>query len=151
MFSILTKTKFPAIYILCLAVIIFPFDSKGQSANKYSQKNWQLMDLVQDSVYGTSVTKAYNELLKGKESHRVIVAVIDAGLDTAHEDLQGHIWTNKKEIVGNGLDDDHNGYTDDIHGWNYLGGKDGRNITTESLESYREYYRLHLLYGNISD
>jgi cell wall-associated protease len=123
----------------------------AQTKSKYSAVDWQLMDLKKDSVYGSSVTKAYEELLKGKKSHTVIVAVIDAGLDTAQEDLQGHVWTNKKEIPGNGIDDDHNGYVDDAHGWNFLGGKDGRNITSESLESDREYFRLRPLYANISD
>jgi cell wall-associated protease len=132
--------------IYCMATTLH-----AQSKSKYSATNWQLMDYAKDSVYGASVTKAYNELLKGKKSHTVIVAVIDAGLDTAHEDLQGHIWTNKKEIAGNGIDDDHNGYIDDVHGWNFLGGKDGRNITTESLESFREYYRLHPLYASVTD
>ena len=65
--------------------------------------------------------------------------------------LKGHIWTNTKEIPGNGIDDDHNGYIDDVHGWNFLGGKDGRNILTESLESTREYYRLRPQYATISD
>jgi cell wall-associated protease len=151
MFSIFTKNNLAVIYILSFAISFSSLHVTAQSADKYSQKNWQLMDLAQDSVYGTSVTKAYNTLLKGKKSHRVIVAVIDAGLDTAHEDLKGHIWTNKKEIVGNGIDDDHNGYADDIHGWNFIGGKNGRNITSESLESYREYYRLHSVYGNMQD
>jgi cell wall-associated protease len=151
MFAISLKNNLAAVIVLSVAVSFSPLFSKAQSADKYSQKNWQLMDLEQDSVYGTSVTKAYNELLKGKKSHRIIVAVIDAGLDTAHEDLQGHIWVNKKEIAGNGIDDDHNGYADDIHGWNFLGGKNNRNITDESLESYREYYRLRPLYANTSD
>ncbi|MEP6684505.1 MAG: S8 family peptidase [Parafilimonas sp.] len=123
----------------------------AQDMDKYSAKNWQLMDLTKDSVYGASVTKAYDELLAGKKSHTVIVAVIDAGIDTAHEDLKGHVWTNTKEIPGNGIDDDHNGYVDDVHGWNFLGGKNGRNIESESLEAYREYYRLHAVYGNITD
>jgi len=122
--------------------------SHAQKTNKYAVKDWQLMDLAKDSVYGTSVTKAYDELLKGKQSHPVVVAVIDAGVDTAHEDLVGHIWINKKEIPGNGIDDDKNGYVDDVHGWNFLGGKDGRNIEAESLESEREYFRLQQLYGN---
>ena len=77
----------------------------------------------------------------------MIVAVIEMGVDTAHEDLVGHIWTNSKEIPGNGIDDDHNGYVDDIHGWNFLGGKNGKNIIVESYESYREYYRLNKLTG----
>ncbi len=115
--------------------------SKAQS-NVYSAHGWQLQDYRKDSVFGAGVNRAYEELLKGKKATPVIVAVIDAGLDTAHEDLVGHIWTNSGEIPGNGIDDDHNGYVDDIHGWNFLGGKDGRNITIESYESYREYYRL---------
>lgn len=120
-----TKNKLIVACLVMTAMAVAPFHSSAQS--KYSQKNWQLMDLQQDSVYGTSVNKAYTELLKGKEPHRVVVAVIDAGLDTAHEDLQGHIWTNKKELVGNGIDDDHNGYVDDIHGWNFIGGKKGQH------------------------
>ncbi len=114
---------------------------KAQSS-LYNAHGWQLQDYRRDSVFGAGVNRAYEELLKGKKASPVIVAVIDAGLDTAHEDLVGHVWTNKGEIPGNGIDDDHNGYVDDIHGWNFLGGKDGRNITIESYESYREYYRL---------
>src|SRR5580704_14902862 len=111
-------------------------------SNVFSAHGWQLQDYRKDSVFGAGVNKAYDELLKGKKASPVIVAVIDAGLDTAHEDLIGHVWTNTGEIPGNGIDDDHNGYVDDIHGWNFLGGKDGKNITIESYESYREYYRL---------
>jgi cell wall-associated protease len=111
-------------------------------SNQYSAHGWQLQDYRSDSVFGAGVNKAYNELLKDKKASPVIVAIIDAGLDTAHEDLVGHIWTNTAEIPGNGIDDDHNGYVDDIHGWNFLGGKNGKNITIESYESYREYYRL---------
>ena len=151
MVTVFSKNNLIAMLLVIVAVSTSPLHLKAQALDKYSQKNWQLMDLAQDSVHGTSVNKAYNELLKGKKSHRIIVAVIDAGLDTAHEDLQGHIWMNKKEIPGNGKDDDHNGYADDIHGWNFLGGKDGRNITDESLESYREYYRLRPVYANIQD
>ena len=150
MFLSFLKNNTIAACILIAAIAVAPFHSTAQSTDKYSEKNWQLMDLKEDSVYGTSVNKAYAELLKGKKPHRVIVAVIDAGLDTAHEDLQGHIWTNKKEIAGNGIDDDHNGYVDDIHGWNFIGGKND-NITNESLESYREYYRLRPVYGTITD
>ena len=133
--------------IFCFwALMLICFLSVSQfllaQSNIYSAHGWQLQDYRKDSVFGTGVNRAYEELLKGKKASPVIVAVIDAGLDTAHEDLAGHIWTNSREIPGNGIDDDHNGYVDDIHGWNFLGGKDGRNITIESYESYREYYRL---------
>src|SRR5450755_324548 len=106
------------------------------------QQTWQLLDYEQDTVYGASVNRAYKELLKGKISHPVIVAVIDEGVDISHEDLVGHIWTNKKEVPGNGIDDDKNGYIDDIHGWNFLGGKDGKNIYATNSEADREYARL---------
>ena len=103
-------------------------------------KNWYLKDPKRDHVYGISVDKAYDEL-KGKKSTPVIVAVIDSGIDTAHEDLKNILWTNTKEIPGNGIDDDHNGYVDDIHGWNFLGGKDGKNLERAADEKTRVYYR----------
>jgi cell wall-associated protease len=92
----------------------------------YNAHGWQLLDYRTDSVFGAGVNRAYEDLLKGKKASPVIVAVIDGGVDTGHEDLVGHIWTNTKEIPGNGIDDDHNGYVDDIHGWNFLGGKNGK-------------------------
>jgi cell wall-associated protease len=141
---------------LSFVVLIFVYSTApGQTASSSNQnvkqKNWQLLDYQQDSVYGTSVNKAYKELLKGKKSHPVIVAVIDAGVDITHEDLQGHIWTNHKEIAGNGIDDDHNGFVDDVHGWNFLGGKDGKMIYATSSEADREYARLLPKYIDDSD
>ena len=81
---------------------------------------WSHLDLAKDSVPGMSVDKAYAELLKGKKGVKVIVGIVDSGVDIDHEDLKSVIWTNKKEIAGNGKDDDKNGYIDDIHGWNFL-------------------------------
>jgi len=68
-----------------------------------------------------SVNKAYSEIIKNKKGNKIIVAVIDTGIDIDHEDLRGVIWTNRKETPNNGKDDDKNGYIDDIHGWNFLG------------------------------
>lgn len=107
-----------------------------------SQKNfqgWHLLDFNTDSINGISLTPAYN-FLKGVKSKPVIVAVIDSGVDTTHEDLKNILWNNPKEISGNGIDDDKNGYVDDIHGWNFLGGKDGRNVTKASREASRIYH-----------
>ncbi len=87
--------------------------------------NWQNMDLQKDSVFGISTEKAYTELLQHKKPHPVVVAVIDGGVDTAHEDLRSVLWHNPKEIPGNGIDDDNDGYVDDVYGWDYIGGKKG--------------------------
>jgi len=93
---------------------------------------WSHLDLVKDTIPGMSVDKAYKELLKNKKGTKVIVGVVDSGLDIDHEDLKGKIWTNKKEIAGNKKDDDNNGYADDVHGWNFLG-----EATDENLELTR--------------
>lgn len=81
-------------------------------------------------------------MLKDKKSTTIIVGVIDSGVDYNHEDLKDVMWTNEKEIPGNGIDDDKNGYIDDIHGWSFLGGKDGKNADKETLELTRLYREL---------
>lgn len=113
-------------------VMLLPFLSVAQR-----KANWQNLDLKLDSTFGISTEKAYSTLLKGKKSTPVIVAVIDGGVDLNHEDLKRIIWNNKKEIAGNGIDDDKNGYIDDVHGWNFLGGKDGKSVEFENLELTR--------------
>ena len=90
------------------------------SLSKIDKKNWHNLDIEKDSVPGTSVERAYNELLNELKGKKVIVAVIDTGLDIDHRSLSENIWINKDEKI-NGKDDDNNGYIDDIHGWNYLG------------------------------
>ena len=90
---------------------------------------WSHLDLIKDTVPGMSVDRAYAELLKKRKGTKIIVGVIDSGLDIDHPDLQGHIWTNTKEIPGNNIDDDKNGFVDDVHGWNFLG--DATDMTLE--------------------
>ncbi|OUS01585.1 peptidase S8 [Flavobacteriales bacterium 33_180_T64] len=114
---------------------------KVSELSKTEKNSWSLLDLVQDTIPGMSVNKAYNKIIKNKKGKTVIVAVIDSGTDIDHEDLNDVIWTNKNEIPNNGKDDDNNGYIDDIHGWNFVG--DGYN---EQLE----YVRL-LASGNTND
>lgn len=109
----------------------------------FSQKkkpdNWQTLDPMADKIYGVGAEEAY-KTLKDKKSKTVIVAVIDSGVHPNHEDLKDVIWTNPKEIPDNGIDDDHNGYVDDVHGWNFLGGKNG-DIDHEASELTRMYQR----------
>jgi len=85
------------------------------------KKNWGHLDLVSDTIPGMSVDKAYEEIIGNKKGQKVIVAVVDSGIDLKHEDLDGVLWTNKKEKAGDGKDNDNNGYIDDIHGYNFLG------------------------------
>lgn len=106
---------------------------------KEKKKGWHLLDIEADGYYGISLNKAY-ELLKGRKSTPVIVAVIDSGIDTLHEDLLPVLWKNPKEIAGNGLDDDRNGYTDDTYGWNFCGSKSGANLSRNSHEITRVYH-----------
>ncbi|HET8808915.1 MAG TPA: S8 family peptidase [Flavobacteriaceae bacterium] len=91
-------------------------------------ETWKNADLVNDTIPGMSVDKAYNEIIKEQEGETVIVAVVDSGVDIEHEDLDSKIWTNEDEIPNNGIDDDKNGYVDDVHGWNFLGDMVGANL-----------------------
>ncbi len=113
-------------------------------------RDWFLRDPEADKVQGTSTEKTYATLLQGKPSRKVRVAVIDSGIDVDHEDLKEIIWTNEDEIQGNGIDDDKNGYIDDIHGWNFIGGKDG-SVNDDTYEVTREYVRLKPLYDSIDE
>jgi cell wall-associated protease len=91
-------------------------------------KVWSATDLATDTIPGMSVDKAYAELIPNLKGTNVIVAVIDSGIDIEHEDLKNVIWVNKGEIPNNGIDDDKNGFIDDIHGWNFLGDIVGENL-----------------------
>ena len=85
-------------------------------------RRWGHADLMQDTIPGMSVDRAYDELLGNlKVRENVVVAVLDSGIDLDHEDLDGVIWKNADETPGNGKDDDNNGYVDDVHGFNFLG------------------------------
>jgi cell wall-associated protease len=122
--------------------------SYAQGTNiKELPKGWHLLDKQKDGVFGISMDKAY-EFVKDKKSNTIIVAVIDSGIDTLHEDLKEVLWTNPKEIPGNKIDDDKNGYIDDVHGWNFIGGKDGTNVKEDSYEGARVYHKLKAKFGN---
>ncbi|MCD8538701.1 MAG: S8 family serine peptidase [Leadbetterella sp.] len=112
-----------------------------------TQFNWHNLDLKENGVRGISTEKAYRELLKNRKHQTVLVGVIDSGVDINHEDLKENIWKNPKEIAGNGIDDDQNGFIDDIYGWDFLGNAKGEDIHAEQLESVRLYNVLKKKFG----
>ena len=120
-------------------IISTPIESIDQQPLKNSElseielKGWGGSDLVSDTIPGMSVRKAYEEIIKDYKGKTVIVGVVDSGVDIDHEDLKNVIWTNEDEIPGNGIDDDNNGYIDDIHGWNFLG---------DTVEENMEFVRI---------
>lgn len=144
--------KVISVFILSCSFVIVSAQTSILSINNETDalQGWHLKDKQKDGFQGISLQQAY-ELLKGKKSNPVIVAVIDSGIDTLHEDLKPVLWRNTKEIPRNGKDDDKNGYADDVHGWNFLGGKDGRNVNEDSYEAARIYHRLKPTYSGKTD
>tara|TARA_B100000768_G_scaffold17665_1_gene16126 strand:- start:341 stop:2044 length:1704 start_codon:yes stop_codon:yes gene_type:complete len=101
---------------------------KTEKVEDVQLKVWSATDLATDTIPGMSVDKAYAELIPNLKGINVIVAVIDSGIDIEHEDLKNVIWINRGEIPNNGIDDDKNGFIDDVHGWNFLGDIVGENL-----------------------
>jgi cell wall-associated protease len=119
--------------IIALTLSLFSF---GVMNYFYGQVNPDVLNWYNGKGAGMNTEKAYSSLKKRK-STTVVVAVIDSGIDIEHKDLQGKIWTNTNEIPNNGIDDDKNGYIDDIHGWNFLGSPNGENQKFARLEKTR--------------
>lgn len=107
------------------------------SLSAQAPANWFNLDLEKDGVAGVSTEQMYEKLTGGRKPQTVVVAVIDSGVDFEHEDLKDIMWVNPGEIAGNGIDDDNNGYIDDVHGWNFLGNANGENVKYDNLEVTR--------------
>lgn len=125
------------VFLTFIILMIFSAKNYSQEVKLDQKMYWMHLDPQDDQIMGLSTNKAY-AMLQGKKSKTVIVGVIDSGIDYEHEDIKDVMWTNEDEIAGNGKDDDKNGYIDDIHGWNFIGGK-GFNIENETLEMTRIY------------
>lgn len=130
--------------LVYLILAIIPLLGHAQT-DKYPL-DWFLRDIEQDSMYGAGVHRIYKELLQEKQPSPLIVAVIDVGFDTAAQMLHPVLWRNPNEIADNGKDDDGNGYIDDIHGWNFLGTKDGKaqwNGVSEGLRIFSHLWNIY--------
>lgn len=122
-----------AVFLLLLDVSVFA---------QISTESWYNFDPEKDNIMGVSSNRAYEELLKDRKAKPVVVAIIDGGTDIFHEDLNAVIWVNEDEIPDNGIDDDNNGYIDDVHGWNFIGNDEGENLNHANLEVTRIYRML---------
>ncbi|HSQ44037.1 MAG TPA: hypothetical protein VLM16_03520 [Ginsengibacter sp.] len=127
-------------FVAIAFVASLPFAGLAQGTSEKEKviapHNWHELDRSETGYYGISLDKAY-KFLQNRKPKTVVVAVIDSGVDTTQEDLKSVLWHNPGEIPGNGIDDDHNGYVDDVYGWNFIGGKDGKNVHQDSYEGAR--------------
>lgn len=130
-----------------LFATMLPFIAGAQS--KTPPPNWYNLDYEEDGVMGISTEKAYRELLRGKDSKTVIVAVIDGGIDIDHEDLRDVMWVNVRDSAATGHDEDGNGYANDKYGWNFLGNANGENVQYDNLEMTRLLRELEPKYASV--
>ena len=100
-------------------------------------RRWWHEATLEGGVPGARLDEAHALLAGRRPAREVVVAVIDGGVDVGHEDLDDVLWVNADEVAGNGVDDDGNGYVDDVHGWNFIGGPDGRNVHWDTYEMTR--------------
>ena len=111
---------------------------------------WHHLDPAADHAMGISTERAYallRQLGRRPMGPPLVVAVIDGGVDTTHADLRRVLWHNPGEVPGNGLDDEHDGYADDVYGWNFMGGPQGYNVFHNQTEETRLVARLRPVYA----
>ncbi len=138
-------SRLPSLCLIWFATMLATFPTFGQASNP----GWHLQDPEKNFLQGISADRAYQKL-EGRPSTPVVVAIIDSGIDINHEDLKSVVWTNAREVAGNGVDDDRNGYVDDIHGWNFIGGKSGE-VNEDTYELTREFVRLDKQFAGIPE
>lgn len=127
-----------------------PDDTASAPVPTTAPQDWFHLDRVPQSGPGLDTRAAYNDLLAGRSPRDTVrVAILDSGIDIDHEDLAGAAWTNADEVPNNGVDDDNNGYVDDLHGWNFIGGPDGENVNQDTYELTRLYVDLRDRFGTM--
>ena len=142
--GVLARAVLPPVFSIAVSTI----SVKGQNSTADPPRDWAYRNPATDSVAGIDLYGAY-ALLKSRPWRTVVVAVIDNGFDIAHQDLKNIIWTNTREIPGNGIDDDHNGYVDDVHGWNFRSAPDGAVAEKEQTEATRIYAQWKTRYEGV--
>jgi subtilisin family serine protease len=144
--KVIVKYQHMFLRVCNVLIVLLGFSGRMDSQNEFEQ--WQ--HYGQDSQFPTGINSmAWYGASPAAPAKRIIVAVLDSGVDIEHPDLKEHIWINTDEIPGNKIDDDHNGYIDDIHGWNFIGGPNGKSVLYESLEVTREYAKASATWAGI--
>lgn len=93
---------------------------EGQPNDPDFRRQWHLdQDGSQAHIHALDAWK-FGTGGKNRLGEDIVVAVVDGGVDLSHPDLEGNVWKNEKEIPGNGIDDDGNGYVDDVYGWDAI-------------------------------
>ncbi len=138
------KTHFSIIIILLVISCVRNKDTEPpfQSNKVLSDIDTELTDWYmaspKDSLVGIAMDSATYYISKlPQKPTEIIVALIDAPVDIYHEELIDMVYTNPNEIPDNNIDDDNNGYIDDIHGWNYLGSRNGKTISVGNFQPAR--------------
>lgn len=124
--------------VALIAFVGFSFVLTAQDATR---GDWFNSNFAEHGEMGALVDRSYASFLEGKTPQEIIVAIIDSGVDVEHEDLADVLWVNTAEIPGNGIDDDGNGYVDDVHGWSFISGAGG-DVHHDNLEFTRVYASL---------
>ncbi len=144
-------TRLKRFFLAVSFILTVSFTAFAQAdTQKVAPNNWYQLDKAESGYNGISLDKAY-DFLKNKPSKTVVVAVIDSGVDTLQEDLKPILWRNPGEKPKNGTDNDKNGYINDYYGWNFIGGKDGKNVHEDSYEAARVYWKLKPSFENATD
>ena len=134
------------IYSLAIALMLSATTYAQTPREEIDLKTWQHLSLEDSGVYGVNTQKALDFLKsKNRKGQPFVVGVLDSGVEITHEDLKDNVWVNTKEKK-NGKDSDKNGYIDDINGWNFIGGKDGKNVDADTTEITRELVKYKALF-----